>query len=152
MNLRLTVPVAFLSLLIAVEARAFDSDPGHCLYFPPSWVSTYPSPSTSLCPDHDFTLIGWFKAPMQTNGYDGILSPLFVCDNKRHHFALSRDDNLMRLHVDGEYAGNIAASWTLGQDDPWSFGREWDPDGSSQWYEGCLDEVSLWSREAVPGP
>ena len=173
-----------LSLLnLPCDGYATDGFPGSCLNFPHTgypWAQILPSPSQSLYPGTDFTVMGWFKAPMQTRGYDGILvgvntpsdgndfviylddvtgacsywqtggngitSSQNVSDLKWHHFAVSRQGSTMRLYVDGEYAGSVTSSWTLGQYDPWSLGQEWDAEGSSQWYEGQLDEISLWDH------
>lgn len=77
-------------------------------------------------------------------GFD-LTSPQVVGDNVCHHVAYVRTGSIGTLFIDGGLAGSHVADYVLTSTDRYSIGQEWDNTIPSDFYNGNMDELRIWT-------
>jgi hypothetical protein len=75
-----------------------------------------------------------------------------INDDEWHHIAATYDGTIMRLYIDGQLnASNTTYTGSLpdNNDSIW-IGRHYDPDDTTAYFDGIIDEVVIWNRSLTP--
>ena len=77
------------------------------------------------------------------NGYEGH-STTIVTDDQWHMLTYVRRGGTGYIYVDGVQENSHEANFSLGADDRWSLGQEWDGEVPSDFLIGTIDEVRVY--------
>lgn len=77
-------------------------------------------------------------------------SSTIIGDNNCHHIYFINSGTQARVFIDGVYAGAFTTSLGLNSTDRYSLGQEWDPGVPSDFYNGIVDEFSIFDTALFP--
>ena len=79
-----------------------------------------------------------------------VTSDTVVNDLEWRHVAYSRIGSAGSLYINGEFEGTHTASFSLGTDNRWSIGQEWDGGSPGDFLDGTVDDVRIYDRGLTP--
>jgi len=73
------------------------------------------------------------------------ISNVVIGDNICHHVAYSHNNGTGTVYVDGTNVGTFVSNIQLSASDLYSLGQEWDNPNPSQFYNGDIEDVRVWT-------